>query len=93
MIAWSDEAKETTRDIYAKLLEESSVYAENWLTELEHKLELLEQFPEMGRQVPEFGLSFIREVFVKKYRLVYSYLNQNITIVAIRPMGRPLGRI
>jgi toxin ParE1/3/4 len=45
------------------------------------------------RMVPEFYISFVREVFVGRYRLVYTYQDGVVKIVAVRPMGRPLGKL
>jgi toxin ParE1/3/4 len=52
---------------------------------------LLEQFPELGRSVPEMGLPHLRELIVKQYRVVY-YLNfqDEIEIVTIRHSASPL---
>ncbi|GAB3906000.1 hypothetical protein GCM10028803_37700 [Larkinella knui] len=70
IIAWSAEAKEEVKDIYSYLLDEAPVLADDWADELENKLKLITDFPEMGRKVPEFYISFIREVVVGRYRLV-----------------------
>ncbi|MBO0930178.1 type II toxin-antitoxin system RelE/ParE family toxin [Fibrella sp. HMF5036] len=50
-------------------------------------------FPEMGRIVPEFNVSFIREVVAGQYRLVYTFQNDTVTIVTVRSMLQPLGKI
>jgi toxin ParE1/3/4 len=47
----------------------------------------------MGRILPDFYLSFIREVFVGRYRLVYSIQEQTLKVLAVRPMGQPLGKL
>lgn len=93
MIEWKDSAREEVRDIYAGLLDRSMAVADEWLDQLEKKLLLLEQFPEMGRMVPDYYISFIREVFVSNYRLVYSTQSEPPVILAVRLMGRPLGRL
>ena len=93
MIDWKDPAREEVRDIYIDLLNKSMTVADEWLDQLEKKLTLLEQFPEMGRMVPDYYISFIREVFVGNYRLVYSTQNEPPVILAVRPMGRPLGKL
>ncbi|GAB2603889.1 type II toxin-antitoxin system RelE/ParE family toxin [Spirosoma areae] len=67
--------------------------AEDWSDELDKKVDLLMVFPEMGRMVPDLDISFIREVFVRKYRLVYQYQDETLRILAIRPMSQPLGKL
>lgn len=93
IIRWSDESQETIRDIYGHLYDKSPILADKWSEEVGQKVDLLVRFPEMGRIVPEFNITFIREVFIRTYRLVYTYQNDLITIVTLRPMNRPLGRI
>ena len=92
-VHWNDEAREEIRNIYSYLFDLSPVLAEAWADELEQKQALLETFPEIGRLVPDYNTSFIREVFVKRYRLVYTYENELLTVRAIRPMGGPLGKL
>ncbi|MBN8826986.1 MULTISPECIES: type II toxin-antitoxin system RelE/ParE family toxin [Spirosoma] len=91
-LIWNDEAKEDVRKAYSDYFEISPSLADDWSDELDKKLGLLLQFPEMGRRVPDFNISFIREVFVRKYRLVYQYQDDILRILGVRPMGQPLGR-
>ena len=92
-VHWNDEAREEMRNIYSYLFDLSPALAEAWADELENKQALLETFPEIGRLVPDYNTSFIREVFVKRYRLIYTYENDLLTVRAIRPMGGPLGKL
>ncbi len=43
--------------------------------------------------VPDVNVQFIREVFVRKYRLVYQFQGIEFRIIAVRPMGQPLGKL
>ena len=45
--------------------------------------EILQDFSELGRKVPEFNDTTIREIFVYSYRLIYKLNNQNILFVAV----------
>lgn len=92
-IIWEPDAKEEVREIYAQLFDYSPALADDWSDELENKVAVLTTFPEMGRLVPELQIRFIREIFVRRFRLVYQYQDSTIRILAIRPMGRPLGKI
>ncbi|OIN60676.1 type II toxin-antitoxin system RelE/ParE family toxin [Arsenicibacter rosenii] len=86
-VIWNDSAREEVKDIYGYLFEISGSLADDWSDELDKKLNLIISFPEMSRLVPEFGISFIRAVFVRKYRLVYQYQDSSIRILAVRPMS------
>lgn len=90
-VIWADKAKESARDIYGYLFEGSAIYAATWADEVERKIDLLIKFPEMGRIVPEFNISFIWEVFAGQYRIVYTFQNKIITVVSVRSMLQPLG--
>lgn len=92
-LIWADKAKEQTRDIYSYLYDGSITYATSWVDEVERKLDNLLTFPEMGRVVLEFSVSFIREVFAGQYRIVYTFQNNIITVVSVRSMQQPPGKI
>lgn len=47
----------------------------------------------MGRIVPEKNVSFFREILVGKYSVLYIYLHNKVTVVAIRHSAGDLGRI
>lgn len=48
------------------------------------KVKLLAKSPEMGRVVPEFGSSDIREIVVRSYRVIYRVNHKNRKIEIIR---------
>lgn len=92
-LVWSNAAKEDLRDVVFYFMRDSDVLAENWIEELDQALRLVSKFPEMGKMNPEKEVRFIREIFVGKYRIVYSYLNEIITVLMIRHQSKPLGKI
>ena len=92
-LVWEVSARKETGDVFSHLFDLSPTLANTWADELEKKITLLETFPEMGRMVPDFEIRFIREVFVRKYRLIYQYQDETIRVLAVRPMGQPLGKI
>ncbi len=86
----STDAQNEIQEIYNHLFEESPSYAEYWLEELFRKSELLENFPKMGRIVPELNIDDIREYFVGRHRIIYSVTKQEVRILAIRHGRMPL---
>jgi toxin ParE1/3/4 len=86
-IIWRDSAKEDVRGILQYLSRSSLRFAEEWSELLNHKIDLLLTFPEMGRLVFGKRFDFFREVPIGNYRLMYIYLNNRITIVAVRHMA------
>jgi toxin ParE1/3/4 len=63
----------------------SPAYARAFVDSIFTKIDLLRQFPELGRMVPEYGDSAIRELFHRHYRIFYfvsdSGIRVNITSV------------
>ncbi len=48
------------------------------------KTKSLAQFPEMGREVPEFGNASLREIIVKSYRVIYRVTHGQQRVEIIR---------
>ncbi|WP_407084055.1 type II toxin-antitoxin system RelE/ParE family toxin [Tellurirhabdus bombi] len=92
-IVWLNEAKEEFRDAIHYLSRSSVRYAEEWVDTFDRKLALIASFPEMGRIVPEKQLKLYREILVGKYRVLYIYLHDKITIVAVRHSASNLDRL
>lgn len=48
--------------------------------------------PEMGRIVPEMRTRDpnVREIFVRKYRIIYRYNGETVYILKIQPFSNPL---
>lgn len=87
----SSEAQEDFLDVYSNLYDESPSYADYWEAEFFKKVNLLEQFPNMSRIVPEIGsIRNFREIFVGKYRVLYIVSKTIIVIIGIRYGAKPL---
>ena len=83
-IIWMPRAKEHLNEILSDLYEISPALSESWTDELDKKLGLLADFPEMGRLVPKHELYFYREILVGRYRVRYIYLIDTIYLASIR---------
>jgi toxin ParE1/3/4 len=92
-VNWSQEAEDDFDAIIRYLERQSLTYANRWGDKLLDKIELLKQHPEVGRIIPEKQIRFIREVFVDDYRLMYSFQNGIINLLAIKHMSAQLGRL
>lgn len=90
-VVWDDAASDDLRGVYTYLLDLSEKYADSFLDLVFARVELLEQFPRMGRIVPEMNLPSIRELIVENYRVLY-FVNENteIRIIAVRHSAKPL---
>ena len=84
-LTWSEEALEDIESIAAYIEKDSPIYAKSVVSKFFEKAELLSDFSEMGRIVPEINQENIRELFIYSYRMIYKIEagNKNIVIIAV----------
>lgn len=61
-----------------------------WANALFDAIKKLEQFPEMGRAVPEIKRNSIRELLHGKYRVIYRFDKDEVAILSVRHGKRKL---
>lgn len=71
------------RKIHDYIAEDSKYYALKVSQEFVEKSERLEDFPKIGRIVPEIGDPNIRELIFYSYRLIYEITSNEIEILTI----------
>jgi plasmid stabilization system protein ParE len=81
-IIWSRQARDDLHDIVSYIAAHNRPVAELFGFRLMAKVDLLEQFPKIGRVVPEEQDESIREIIFPPYRIIYRVLAEN-HIVAI----------
>ena len=84
-VAWSD--LEWVSNYIAK---DSRYYAAAFVHEVRDAARSLAYLAERGRVVPEFGDSTIRELLVRRYRLIYQVTQQTVYIVGFIHGARDL---
>ncbi len=83
MVIWSIPAKQDLKKIYDYIARDSKYYAEKVSQDILERSEKLNEFPEIGRIVPEIGEVNIREVIVYSYRLIYEIFPNRIEVLAL----------
>ncbi len=83
MVIWSIPAKQDLKKIYDYIARDSKYYAEKVSQDILERSEKLNEFPEIGRIVPEIGEVNIREVIVYSYRLIYEISSDKIEVLAL----------
>lgn len=83
IVKWSDEALENLWDIEKFIGRDNPEKAERFVTYLIEKGESIVLNPHMGRMVPEISNPEIRELIVKKYRIVYQVQEGQIIILSV----------
>jgi len=83
MVKWTSPAKADLKKIFAYIAEDSKYYARQVAKNIVEKTETLNDFPEIGRIVPEVNQKNIRELMIYSYRLVYEVKSKDVEIIAI----------
>jgi addiction module RelE/StbE family toxin len=82
-LEWSEEALEDIESIATYIEKDSPTYAKSVVSKFFEKAETLQDFSELGRMVPEFNDTTIREIFIYSYRLIYKLYDNKILFVAV----------
>lgn len=82
-LEWSNEALEDIESIATFIEKDSPFYAKSVVSKFFEKAEIIKDFVELGRIVPELGDSSIREIFVYSYRLIYKIDSNTVLFVAV----------
>ena len=88
-INWTRQSIEDIHSIRAYYIERSTKFTEELTDKIIEKAAVLENFPNMGRIVPEIGNAFIRELIFQNYRIVSE---SRIDIIAVHNGLRPLSK-
>jgi len=83
MVKWSAPAKRDLKQIHDYIAKDSKYYAKKVAQNIVASTEALNEFPRIGRIVPEIGDTNVRELFVYSYRLIYEISTDRIEILAI----------
>jgi addiction module RelE/StbE family toxin len=83
MVIWSIPARNDLKLIYEYIAKDSRYYATNVIENIVSKAENLDDFPEIGRVVPEIGDENVKELIIYSYRLIYEVVPNDVQILAI----------
>ena len=82
-IIWSRQARDDLREIVIFIAADNSTVAEAFGFRLMSKVDVLANFPQLGRVVPEEHDEHIREIILRPYRIIYQVLPaQQVVAVA-----------
>ena len=91
LIEWSHRAQADIRDLKSYIAKDSPYYARQFTERVIASVEKLEEFPEIGRPVPEAeGRDDVRELIYQGYRIIYCTIPERIVIVTILHGSRNL---
>ena len=79
-IIWSEQARDDLQSIVLFIAQDNPSVAESFGCWLMSKVDLLAQFPQPGRVVPEENDETIREIIFRSYRIIYKVLAEKLFI-------------
>ena len=83
-INWTQKSKKDLKQLSDYISLDSKFYALVTTREIIKKVEILSNFPKIGRIIPEINENNFRELFYKNYRIMYKIVSNNqIDILAI----------
>lgn len=83
MVKWTNPAKRDLKKIHDYIAVDSIYYARRVVENIVGKTENLHDFPEIGRMVPELKKSYLRELIIYSYRLIYEIKDEQVYILSI----------
>jgi len=83
MLNWSSRALAHLKSVESYIAEDSSFHAKRVVREIIDHAENLKTFPEMGHVLPDFPHLGLRQLIKHSYRIIYSFNNDVVTIVAV----------
>lgn len=76
-INWTRRSVCDLESIFRFIAKDSESYANYYIEKLRNKTKILNNFPEIGRIVPELKQKKVREIIINKYRIVYKIVSAN----------------
>ena len=89
-IFWTHLAQNRVSEIAHYIAQDNVIAAQNWAEKLFAKVDQLNPFSEIGRNVPEIKKSNIRELIYGNYRIIYRIEKQFIYILTVRHFAQIL---
>jgi addiction module RelE/StbE family toxin len=82
-VVWSPTALEDVEAIAAYISRDSISYAAAVVKRILDSTRSLQEFPHVGRAVPEFDDTGIREIFVYSFRVIYHIESETVIIASV----------
>jgi plasmid stabilization system protein ParE len=95
-VVYSDGAKVDILGIVDYIARDSVINADKVLARLEKRIRTLDLLPERGRVVPELqwhGMTSVREIFEKPWRILYQIKGGEVLVVAVYDSRRHLNDV
>ena len=92
-VVWTEPARNDLHAIAAYLTDFSPSYATVLVGQIKRAARTLSKFPYRTRIIPEIGLSSVRELLIKDYRLIYKVTDDFVFILGLAHTAQDLCRV
>jgi toxin ParE1/3/4 len=92
-IKWTNPSIESLRNLHRYIAQDSEIYASSFVQRIVLAVEKLENFPRLGRVVPEADEETIRELLYQNYRIIYRIKTERIEILTVIHGRRDIGSL
>ena len=82
-VKWTKNALDEIDSIAEYISNDSPKYADFLVKQIYEMIDHLNQFPKIGRIVPETNNSNIREILFRNYRIIYLIKKEHLEIISI----------
>lgn len=82
-LRWSQRAPGRAGEIADYMAERDEDAASNWIDALFETVDKLEEFPKLGRIIPEFAQEEVRELIWNHYRILYQLRNGDVELLTV----------
>ena len=89
-VKWTKNSLEELDEIAKYISRDSPKFAKILVNQIFETARHLEQFPKLGRIVPEYNNPDLREIIYKNYRIVYLIKKEQLEIISIIHGSRKL---
>jgi toxin ParE1/3/4 len=83
VVIWAEPAKTDLRAVHDFIASDSKYYAKKVVRDIVERTNLLEEYPRIGRKVPEIDDENIREIFAYSYRILYEIKSDKVYVIGI----------
>jgi toxin ParE1/3/4 len=83
-VVWSQSALQDLRELVRYISRDNRQVAQKFGNLIISKVDVLSEFPRIGREVPEFGIDTLRQIGVSPYRIVYEIDDQAAVVAILR---------
>src|SRR4029079_1132344 len=89
-VAWAPSAPSDLDQIAEYIARDSEFYSAATVRQIRDSAETLAALPEAGAIVPEFNDPFVREIFVKQYRIIFQLIENTAYVLGVIHGARDL---